>query len=58
MLESRRRFFYPVAESLEEHKQVRTMFRQAEMAAGRAKFQEKLTLLMEDVGYHDHLSSH
>ena len=42
-----------VAESLKEHKQVKTMLRQmAKMAATDAKFQEKLTDLMECVEHH------
>jgi len=42
-----------VAESLKEHKQVKTMLRQmTKMGAGSAKFQEKLTSLMECVEHH------
>ncbi len=42
-----------VAESLKEHKQVKTMLRQmSKMSAGTAKFQEKLTNLMEAVEHH------
>ena len=42
-----------VAESLKEHKQVKTMLRQmAKMGAGSAKFQDKLSSLMECVEHH------
>ena len=42
-----------VAESLKEHKQVKTMLRQmTKMGAGRSKFQEKLTSLIESVEHH------
>lgn len=42
-----------VAESLKEHKQVKTMLRQmAKMAATSAKFEDKLTQLMESVEHH------
>jgi hemerythrin superfamily protein len=42
-----------VSESLKEHKQVKSMLRQmTKMSAATAKFQEKLTTLMEAVEHH------